>query len=402
MAYSGGLDTSVAIKWLIETGYDVIAYCLDVGEGKDLAAIQQKALDLGAIQSHVVDAQQEFATQYIVPALTANCLYEGVYPLASALSRPLIAKKLVELAHQTGASAISHGCTGKGNDQARFDISIAALDPTLTVIAPVREWHWSREEELAYAKEHNVPVPVGPESPYSIDQNLWGRAIEAGILENPWTTPPEEAYTLTTSPEQAPDTPEVIQLDFEKGVPVALNGETLPLAQLIHRLNRLAGAHGVGRIDHIENRLVGIKSREVYECPAAITLITAHKALESLTLVKETAQFKPLIEQKLTQMLYDGLWFNNLTIALKSFIQSTQAVVIGAVRLKLYKGQVIVEGRQSPYSLYDESLATYSSGDRYDQLAATGFVQIWGLTTKVQAEVAAQLANEQPTTKGEN
>jgi argininosuccinate synthase len=387
LAYSGGLDTSVAIQWLKDLGYEVIAVCLDVGEGKDLEFIQKKALQVGALKSYVIDAKEEFANEYALVALQAHTLYEGKYPLVSALSRPLIAKKLVEIAELEGATAVGHGCTGKGNDQVRFEVSIKALNPSLKVVAPVREWSWSREEEIEYAKQRGIPIPVDIDSPYSIDQNLWGRSNECGILEDPWAAPPEEAYDLTSSIEDAPDKPEWIEIEFEKGVPVAINGQTYPLYELILTLNQLAGKHGVGRIDHVENRLVGIKSREVYECPAAITLIKAHKELEDLTLVKEVAHFKPFIEQKLAELIYNGLWFSPLKNALVSFLKETQQVVTGTVRVKLFKGHAIVEGRKSPFSLYNEKLATYTAEDEFDHSSAVGFIQLWGLPTTVHRMV---------------
>lgn len=391
LAYSGGLDTSVAIKWLVSAGYEVIACCLDVGEGKDLAFVKEKALTVGASASYTIDAKEEFAQDFALIALQGHTFYEQKYPLVSALSRPLIAKKLVELAHTVGADAIAHGCTGKGNDQVRFEVAINALDPHLEILAPVREWQWSREEEIQYALEHAIPIPADLDNPYSVDQNLWGRANECGILEDPWATPPEGAYDLTTPIEKTPDTPDIIELTFEQGVPVALDGEVLPLAELILTLNTMAGKHGIGRIDHVENRLVGIKSREIYECPGAITLMTAHKELEDLTFVREVAHFKPLIEQQLAQVIYDGLWFNPITDALIAFLKTTQAVVNGVVRVKLFKGQAVVQGRKSANSLYNEELATYTSADTFDQQAAVGFIKLWGLPTKVNAEVAAAL-----------
>ncbi|HAA8228193.1 TPA_asm: argininosuccinate synthase, partial [Listeria monocytogenes] len=358
LAYSGGLDTSVAIQWLVESGYEVIACCLDVGEGKNLDFIKEKAITVGASESYTIDAKEEFAEDFALIALQAHAYYEGKYPLISALSRPLIAKKLVEVARQEGASAIAHGCTGKGNDQVRFEVAIHALAPDLKVVSPVRDWKWSREEEINYAKEHNIPVPIDLDNPFSIDQNLWGRSNECGVLENPWTTPPEAAYDLTVSLEDAPDTPDIVEITFDAGIPISLNGENMSLANLILTLNEIAGKHGVGRIDHIENRLVGIKSREVYECPAAVTLITAHKELEDLTFVREVAHFKPIIEQKISETIYNGLWFSPLTEALVAFLKSTQKFVNGTIRVKLFKGHAIVEGRKSPNSLYDENLAT--------------------------------------------
>ncbi|PEA56852.1 argininosuccinate synthase [Bacillus pseudomycoides] len=388
LAYSGGLDTSVAIKWLQEKGYDVIALCLDLGEGKDLEFVKEKALSVGAIKSYMIDVQEEYANEYALKALQAHTLYEGKYPLVSALSRPLIAKKLVEIAETEGASAVAHGCTGKGNDQVRFEVSIQALNPYLEVIAPVREWKWSREEEIAYAKENDVPIPINLDSPFSIDQNLWGRSNECGILEDPWAAPPEEAYEMTAALENTPNKPEFVEIGFEAGVPTTLNGVAYPLAELIKTLNSLAGKHGVGRIDHVENRLVGIKSREVYECPAAMTLITAHKELEDLTLVKEVAHFKPMIEQKLTDLIYNGLWFSPLKDALAAFLQETQKHVTGTVRVKLFKGHAIVEGRKSDYSLYDEKLATYTVEDEFNHDAAVGFISLFGLPTKVYSQVS--------------
>ncbi|WP_270608458.1 argininosuccinate synthase [Enterococcus thailandicus] len=393
LAYSGGLDTSVAIKWLTDEGYDVIACCLDIGEGKDTAFIKEKALQVGASASYAVDAKEEFAQEFALVALQGHTFYEQSYPLVSALSRPLIAKKLVELARTTGATTIAHGCTGKGNDQVRFEVAINALAPDLKIIAPVRQWQWSREEEIAYAKENGIPIPANLDNPYSIDQNLWGRACECGILEDPWATPPAGAYELTTALEYTPDQPDVIELTFEQGIPIALNKEKMSLSQLILTLNQLAGKHGIGRIDHVENRLVGIKSREVYECPGAVTLMQAHKELEDLTFVRELAHFKPLIEQQLGQMIYDGLWFNPLTEALLQFLKSTQIYVNGTVRVKLFKGNIIVEGRKSSNSLYSEELATYTSADTFDQQAAIGFIKLWGLPSKVHAEVQSQQEN---------
>ncbi|EAG6180474.1 TPA: argininosuccinate synthase, partial [Listeria monocytogenes] len=375
----------------VESGYEVIACCLDVGEGKNLDFIKEKAITVGASESYTIDAKEEFAEDFALIALQAHAYYEGKYPLISALSRPLIAKKLVEVARQEGASAIAHGCTGKGNDQVRFEVAIHALAPDLKVVSPVRDWKWSREEEINYAKEHDIPVPIDLDNPFSIDQNLWGRSNECGVLENPWTTPPEAAYDLTVSLEDAPDTADIVEITFDAGIPISLNGENMSLANLILTLNEIAGKHGVGRIDHIENRLVGIKSREVYECPAAVTLITAHKELEDLTFVREVAHFKPIIEQKISETIYNGLWFSPLTEALVAFLKSTQKFVNGTIRVKLFKGHAIVEGRKSPNSLYDENLATYTSSDTFDQDAAVGFIKLWGLPTKVSAEVNSKV-----------
>ena len=388
LAYSGGLDTSVAITWL-NKDYDVIAVCMDVGEGNDLDFIHDKALKVGAIESHVIDVKDEFAEDYVLVALQGHTFYEQKYPLVSALSRPLISKKLVEIAHKTGATTIAHGCTGKGNDQVRFEVAIASLDPSLKVIAPVREWKWSREEEINYAKANGVPIPADLDSPYSVDQNLWGRANECGVLENPWNEAPEDAYDLTVAPEEAPDSPVYVNIDFEAGVPVALDGKKMKLADLILELNDLAGQHGVGRIDHVENRLVGIKSREIYECPGAVTLLAAHKEIEDLTLVRELAHFKPIIENELSNLIYNGLWFNPATEALIAYLKSTQQVVNGTAKVKLYKGSATVVARKSDNSLYDESLATYTSADTFDQDAAIGFIKLWGLPSKVHAEVQA-------------
>ncbi len=386
LAYSGGLDTSVAITWLMKD-YDVVAVCMDVGEGKDLDFIHDKALKVGAVESYVLDVKDEFAEEYVLPALQAHAYYEQKYPLISALSRPVISKKLVEIAHKTGATTIAHGCTGKGNDQVRFEVAIAALDPNLKVIAPVREWKWSREEEIEYAKANGVPVPADLDNPYSVDQNLWGRANECGVLENPWNQAPEDAFGITTSPEEAPDTPEFVDIEFKEGKPVALNGEELKLADLIQKLNTIAGKHGVGRIDHVENRLVGIKSREIYECPGAITLLTAHKEIEDITLVREVSHFKPILENELSNLIYNALWFSPATEAIIAYIKETQKVVNGTAKVKLYKGHAQVVARKSPNSLYDENLATYTSADSFDQDAAVGFIKLWGLPTQVNSQV---------------
>ncbi|WP_162011751.1 argininosuccinate synthase [Streptococcus sp. S784/96/1] len=386
LAYSGGLDTSVAITWL-KKDYDVIAVCMDVGEGKDLDFIHDKALAVGAIESYVLDVKDEFAEEYVLPALQAHAYYEQKYPLVSALSRPIISKKLVEIAHKTGATTIAHGCTGKGNDQVRFEVAIAALDPNLKVVAPVREWKWSREEEIEYAKANGVPVPADLDNPYSVDQNLWGRANECGVLENPWNQAPEEAFGITTAPEKAPDTPEFVDITFVSGKPVAINGEEMKLVDLIQKLNVIAGAHGVGRIDHVENRLVGIKSREIYECPGAITLLTAHKEIEDLTLVREVSHFKPILENELSNLIYNALWFSPATKAIIAYIKETQKAVNGTAKVKLYKGHAQVVARKSPNSLYDENLATYTSADSFDQNAAVGFIKLWGLPTQVNSQV---------------
>lgn len=388
LAYSGGLDTSVAIKWLQENyHYDVIAVAVDVGEGKDLDFVKQKALTIGAIKAEVVDAQDVFAEEYVLPVLRANALYEGQYPLISALSRPLISKILVDIANREGAVAVAHGCTGKGNDQVRFDVSIKALNPDLQIVAPTRESPMAREAAIEYAKKNGIPVPITVDNPFSIDQNLWGRSCECGELEDPWAEPIEPAFEWTSALENTPNQPEEITIDFLKGKPVALNGQAMPLVALIKKLNTMAGKHGIGRIDHVENRLVGIKSREVYEAPAAMTLINAHKALESLTLTREVAHFKPLLEQKLTQLIYEGLWFSPLTNAVIAFLNETQQMVTGCVRLKLFKGHAKVVGRKSPHSLYSFELATYNPQDQFDHKAALGFIKLWGLPLEVYARV---------------
>lgn len=389
LAYSGGLDTSVAIPWLKDKGYDVIAVVLDVGQhGKNLNEIQAKALKVGAKQSIVIDAKAEFADKYVAPVIKANMMYEGEYPMVSALSRPLIIKKLVDIAHENDAVAIAHGSTGHGNDQVRFEAAIHALDPDMKIEAPIRDFQWSREEEIQYAQERDVPVPIDLDSPYSIDENLWGRANEAGILENPWNQAPEDAFALTTAIEDAPDTPEFIDVTFEAGVPVALNGEVLSLEKLIVAVNEIAGKHGIGRIDHIENRLVGIKSREIYEAPAAAVLMTAHKDLEDLTLERDVAHFKPIVEQQLANLVYEAKWVSPLFDSLMAFIDSTQQNVNGVVKMKLFKGNATAVARQSEHnSLYDEDLATYTSSSSFDQASAVGFIKLWTLSNTVYEQV---------------
>lgn len=391
LAYSGGLDTSVAIRWLQETyHYDVVCLAADVGEGKDLEALKAKALKAGAISCHVIDAREPFANDIIAPVLKANALYEGEYPLISALSRPLIAKMLVDVAAKEKAVAVAHGCTGKGNDQVRFDVSIKALNPALKVVAPVREHPMAREDAIAYAQKHNIPVSIKADNPFSIDLNLWGRSCECGVLEDPWVEPPEAAFDWTVAVKDAPDTSSELTLTFEAGLPVAIDGKKMGLVALIEQLNEIASAHGIGRIDHIENRLVGIKSREVYEAPAAMTLIKAHRAMESITLTRDVAHFKPLLEQRLANLVYEGLWFAPLTSAIKAFLEETQRHVSGEVRLKLFKGQATVVGRQSKNSLYQLDLATYNPDDQFDHSAAVGFVKLWGLPLEVYSNVHRQ------------
>ena len=387
LAYSGGLDTSVCLKWFERQGAEPYALYLDLGQGEPAEDVKQKALKIGAADAYVKDAKTEFAGEYVAPAIRANALYGGKYPLFTALGRPLIAKKLVEVAREVGATHIAHGSTGKGNDQVRFDVTTASIAPDLTVVAPVRDWKMSRPEEMAYAEEHGIPVPTTKESPYSVDENLFGRSIEAGPLEDPDHEPTEDVFELTTAPEEAPDTPEYVTLGFEEGLPTSLNGEELPLVELITELNGIAGAHGVGRVDMIEDRLVGIKSREIYECPAALTIIQAHKELESLTLTKDVLRFKALVEQRYAELTYDGLWFTPLKAALDAFIAETQRTVTGTVRLKLYKGSSTVVGRTAPRALYSKELATYDPNSTFDEAAAAGFIALWGLPARQWAGV---------------
>lgn len=388
LAYSGGLDTSIAIKWFQEKyNFDVIAVVADLGEGKDLTSIKSKALQTGAIACHVLDLKQEFASEYLSKALKANALYEGVYPLISALSRPLISKKLIEVANKEGATYVAHGCTGKGNDQVRFDVSLSTLKPDIQIIAPMRDFPMSRDAAIEYAKQHNIDLPIQQDNPFSIDKNLWGRSCECGVLEDPAVAPPEDAYELTVSPENATNSATIIDIKFEQGLPVSLNNQAMEFDEIIKALNEIAGSHGIGRIDHVENRLVGIKSREIYEAPAATTLIKAHQAVETLCLTRDVALFKPQIEQKIANMIYEGLWFTPLFNALNSFIDTTQQNVNGSVKLKLYKGQAIVIGRESTNSLYQQDLATYAQGDSFDHQAAKGFIKIFGLPAVVNANV---------------
>ncbi len=388
LAYSGGLDTSVAIRWIAENyNVDVVAVAVDIGEEKNYEAIREKGLKVGAVESRVVDAQEEFLHDFVWHALKANCMYEDQYPAFTSLARPLIAKKQVEVATELGAQFVSHGCTGKGNDQVRFELTYAALAPELRVIAPAREWRMTREEEVEYAEEHGIPVPVGKESPYSVDVNMWGRSIECGPLEDASQEPPEDAFEWTVAPEQAPDEPTYLEVEWERGIPVALDGERLDGVALIARLNEIGGRNGVGRVSMMENRLVGIKSRETYEVPAAAILITAHRDLESLTLDRETQQYKRLLERKYAELVYFGEWYTPLREALDAFVNQTQECVWGTTRVKLYKGGCVVVGRTSPVSQYDLSLATYGDEDQFDQTAAKGFVDIFSLPAKVAAAV---------------
>jgi len=387
LAYSGGLDTSVAIRWLKETyNLDVISVTADVGNERDFSAIREKALNTGAIKALVEDAKDTFVNDYVFPALKADALYEGEYPLATALSRPLIAKLLVDIAREEKASAVAHGCTGKGNDQVRFEVSVAALAPGLKVIAPAREWGMTRQETINYAQRYGIPVPITAASPYSIDENLWGKSIECGVLEDPWVEPPEEVFTWTKSPDVAPNAPGYVEIGFERGIPVTLDGQKMDGVGLIQRLNEIAGEQGVGRIDHLESRLVGIKSREIYEAPAAVVLLQAHLALEALTLTRDQLRFKQKVAQEYADLVYNGLWFTALRQDLAAYVQSSQRFVTGEVRLKLFKGACRVVGRKSPYSLYSHRLATYDEGDEFDQGASPGFIHIWGLPARTQAQ----------------
>ncbi|CAD5931959.1 argininosuccinate synthase [Planktothrix agardhii] len=388
LAYSGGVDTSVCIPYLKnEFGVkEVITLAVDLGQGDELGPVQQKALDSGAVESLVINVQDRFVKDYAFPAIQANALYENRYPLATALARPLIAKTLVEVAEKYGADAIAHGCTGKGNDQVRFDVSIGALNPKLKILAPAREWGMSREETIAYGEKFGIASPVKKSSPYSLDRNLLGIAIEAGPLEDPWTEPLEEVYAITKPISETPNEPEYIEIGFETGVPVSLNGEAMDGVQLIGKLNEIAGNHGVGRLDMIENRLVGIKSREIYESPAMIVLINAHRDLESLTLTADVTRYKRGIEETYSQLVYNGLWYSPLKAALDAFIQQTQERVSGVVRVKLFKGNATIVGRKSANSLYSLDLATYGSEDVFDHKAAEGFIYVWGLPTRVWSE----------------
>ncbi|MEX2270737.1 MAG: argininosuccinate synthase [Vicinamibacterales bacterium] len=386
LAYSGGLDTSVAIPWLSDRfDAEIIAVTMDLGQGKELDDVRERALAVGAKRAHVIDLREEFARDYILPALQAGAIYEGKYPLATALGRPLIAKHLVEIGRIEGSTTIAHGCTGKGNDQVRIDVSARALEPKVKVIAPARIWGLTRPEEIQYAKERNIPVPATVDSPYSTDTNLWGRSIECGCLEDPWCEPPEEIYLLTKSPADAPDTPAYVEIEFERGVPVKVNGVAMGLVELITSLETIAGAHGVGRLDMVENRLVGIKSREIYEAPAAVVLHAAHKELEMMVIPRDLERLKRQLGAVYADLVYNGLWFTPTREAIDAFVAKVQERVTGTVRLKLFKGDCRVVGRKSPYALYDHALATYDAGDAFDHTAAEGFVKIWGLPVETAA-----------------
>ncbi len=393
LAYSGGLDTSVAIRWLTDQGYDVVALTIDLGEKKDLDAIQQRALRVGAVAAYVVDGKVPFLRDFVWPSLQAGAVYEHVYPLATALGRPLIAAMLVQIARREGAQGVAHGCTGKGNDQVRFDVTTAALAPELKVVAPVREWGMNREDEIEYAREHAIEVPASVESPYSTDENLWGRSIEAGVLEDPWAEPPADVYEWTAPPERCPDAPTYVEIGFAEGLPVTLDGRPIQAVELVECLNAVGGANGVGRIDHLENRLIGIKSREIYEAPAAVLLLQAHQALEDITLTKDVARFKEQVAAQWAQLAYDGLWFSPLREALYAFVSATQRHVTGQVRLKLYRGASQVVGRKAPEQLYRMELATYGRGDQFDQSAAAGFIKLFGMGVRTASEVQGKLSS---------
>jgi argininosuccinate synthase len=386
LAYSGGLDTSVAVAWLREQ-YDceVVTLTVDLGGGSLREGVERRAMSAGASRAYVVDAKERFVTDFVWPHLQANAIYQGAYPLATALARPLIAQLLVEVAQKEGADAVAHGCTGKGNDQVRFDVAVHALDPGLEVVAPMRVgMGLSREQEIDYAAERGIEIPITKSSPYSIDVNLWGRSVEAGVLEDPWTAPPADVYEWTVDPSRAPD-PVEVTIAFEGGIPVSLDGERLSPVALVERVAALAGAHGVGRVDHVEDRLVGIKSREIYESPAAIVLHAAHRALEGLTLSKDTLRFNRLVADELARLTYDGLWFSALHRDLRGYVASSQRVVSGDARVRLDHGNAVVVGRRSPLSLYDKSLATYEAEDAFDHAAAVGFIEIFGLPLRVEA-----------------
>jgi argininosuccinate synthase len=388
LAYSGGLDTSVMVHWIREKyDLDVVTFTVDLGQGEDIEKIRQKAIKTGALDAVALDARTLFVDCFVWPALMAGAMYEGKYPLATALGRPLIAKLMVDVAKEHNAKAVAHGCTGKGNDQVRFDVTFQTLAPQLRIIAPVREWKWTRDEEIKFAQQHGIQVEATKENPYSIDQNLWGRSCEAGVLEDPWDEPPGDAFAWTTDPVKAPNDPEYVEIEFEHGRPIALNGQKMDGVPLIESLNKIGGKHGVGRIDHVENRLVGIKSRELYEAPAAIILMTAHRELETLCLSKQASRFKTFIAQEYADLIYNGLWFSAYHQDLAAFIASNQRFVTGHVRVKLLKGTAMVVGRKSEFSLYSKKLATYETGDQFDHDAAKGFIRLWGLGQQTQAQL---------------
>ncbi len=395
LAYSGGVDTSVAIKWLQDKHkLEVIAFSVDVGNEPDFPAIREKARKLGVVKALVIDAKKDFVNDFIFPALKANAVYQGQYPLATALARPLMARLLVEAARAEGATAVAHGCTGKGNDQVRFDVSVAALAPDLKIMAPARDWKMTREETINYAQRNGIPIPITADNPYSLDQNLWGRSIECGVLEDPWVEPPDDAFIWVKPLSETPDAPEYIEIGFDRGIPVVIGGREMDGIDLIQQVNDVAGKHGVGRIDHIEDRVVGIKSREIYEAPAATALLLAHRALEAMTLSREQLRFKQLVAAEYADLIYNGLWFTSFREDLAAYVESSQLFVTGTVRLKMFKGSCIVVGRRSPYSLYRHDLATYDKGDVFDQSAAVGFIHLWGLPARTQASVQGKAKKE--------
>lgn len=389
VAYSGGLDTSVMVKWLSQKfDADIITVTGNLGQITELEGLEEKAQKSGAVKSIVKDLRHEFVTEYVWKALKAGALYEGTYPLATAIGRPLLAKVLAEAALEEGAEFVAHGCTGKGNDQVRFEVGIQTLAPSLNILAPLRFWEFkSREDEIDYANENNIPIKVTKDTPYSIDENVWGIAVECGVLEDPTNAPPEDAFQITTNPKHAPDEPEVITVNFEKGIPYGLNNELIGPVELLEKLNELGGKHGIGRIDMIENRVVGIKSREIYEAPAAIILHKAHHELEKLILDRETARYKQGISNKIANLIYDGLWFSPLFDSLNAFVDSTQKNITGEVKLELYKGNMTVLSRNSVFSLYNKELATYTNEDTFDHKASEGFIKLFGLPYKTMSEI---------------
>ncbi len=396
VAYSGGLDTSVMVKWLSEKyNAEIITATGFLGQVKEIEGVKEKAAKTGAVKSYVMDLREEFLTQYAWKALKAGALYEGLYPMATAIGRPLLAKMLVDIALKENADTVSHGCTGKGNDQVRFEVGVQALAPQLDIIAPLRLWEFkSREEEMEYAVKHGIPIKASKDNPYSIDENLWGIAIECGVLEDPTNAPPEDAYQITTSPQNAPDNPASITIGFEKGIPTTLNGTELNAVELVSQLRDLGAAYGIGRLDMIENRVVGIKSREIYEAPAAVILHKAHSELERLVLDKETFRYKQDVSNKVANLIYDGLWYSPLFDALNAFVDSTQEYVTGEVKLELYKGQIITLSRSSQYSLYNKKLATYTIEDTFDHKASDGFIKIYGLPYKTLQHIKNQTKEE--------
>ena len=397
VAYSGGLDTSIMVKWLNDKyDADIITVTGHLGETAELEGLEEKAIKTGASKAYVIDLQEEFISSYVWKALKAGALYEGTYPMATAIGRPLLAKLLADIAIKEGADTVAHGCTGKGNDQVRFEVGVQTIAPSLKILAPLRVWEFkSREEEIDYAQQHNIPVKIKKDKPYSIDQNLWGIAIECGVLEDPTVAPPEDAYQITVDPKKAPDTPELVTIQFEKGIPVALNGKKVSGVELVSTLNKIGGAHGVGRMDLIENRVVGIKSREVYEAPAAVILHKAHLELEKLILDKDTLRYKADVSNKYANLIYDGLWFSPLFDALTAFVDSTQEFVTGEIVLELFKGTAIIKSRSSVYSLYSKELATYTVEDTFDHSAAEGFLTITGLPYKTMTQLHNKLKGSQ-------